>query len=130
MLAQGVDVGDIRRQRVVVGRIRADRTARAEQDELERVVEACEVAELSGRPARAARMTDEERPAPAALVREGEPLRCGERLRHASLPSTTLARPVRSAVIATPAQPSRSSIAATSPAWPSPTSKTIQRALA
>src|SRR3954447_25257444 len=130
MLAQCLDVTDVRRERVVVGRVRAERAARAEQDKVERVVETGEVPELGGRPARAARVADEERPAPSPLVREGESVRRAERLSHGNLPSTTLSRPVRSAVIATPGQPIRSSIAATSPAWPSPTSKAMKRARA
>src|SRR5262249_43950345 len=106
------------------------RAARVEQHQLERVVEACKIFELGRRPAGATGMADEERPAPAPLVREGEPVRRGEDLDHGSLPSTTLARPVRAEVIATSAHPSSLSIAATSTAWPSPTSKTMRRALA
>ena len=117
-----------RPERVVVGRVRAVRAARAEEHELERVVEPGEVVELGRRPARAAGMADEERAAPAPLVRKGQPVGRGEDLDHGSLPSTTLSRPVRSAVIATSEQPSRSSISATSCAWPSPTSKTTKRA--
>src|SRR3954447_21025454 len=78
MLAQGLHVADVRRERVVLGGVRAERSARAEQHELKRVVEAGEVAEFGGRPARAARMADKERPAPSPFVREREPVRRGE----------------------------------------------------
>src|SRR5581483_4544840 len=96
----------------------------------EAVVQPGEVLELGGRPAWTAGVEDEERPVPPPLVREREPVGRGEDLDHGSLPSTTLARPVRSSVIATSAQPRRSSIAPTSPPWPSPTSKTMKRAFA
>ena len=116
MLAQRLEVGDVRPERVVVGRIGSVRAAWTEQEELERVVETREVEELGGRAAGTAGMADEERAAPSPLVGEVQPLRRGEDLDHGSLASTTLARPVRSAVTATPSQPRRSSVAATSPA--------------
>src|SRR5262245_56401381 len=125
---QCFDVGDIRGERIVAGRIGSVRASGVEQQELERVVEPGEVLELGARAPGAARVTNEERPAASPLVREGEPVGRGEDLDHGSLPSTTLSRPVRSAVIATAAHPRRPSIAATSPAWPSPTSKTTKRA--
>src|SRR4051812_31812443 len=123
MLAQCLDVTDVRRERVVVGRVRAERAARAEQDKVERVVETGEVPELGGRPARAARVADEERPAPSPLVREGESVRRAERLSHGNLPSTTLSRPVRSAVIAPPAPPRRPKPAPSPAPRPAPRSQ-------
>src|SRR5690242_7395332 len=98
------------------------RSAWAEQQELERVVEAGEVAELRSRSARASGMADEERATSPPLVRKRQPVGRGEDLDHGSLPSTTLSRPVRSAVTATRLQPSPSSIRATSGASPSPAS--------
>src|SRR5207253_10739857 len=96
-----LDVGGVRAESIVVGRIGAGRPARAEQHELERVVETGEVAELGSRAARRAGVANEERPTATALVRKRQPSRCGEDLDHGRLPSTTLSRPVRSAVIAT-----------------------------
>ena len=115
VLAQRLDVGDVRGERVVVGRIRAVRAARAEKHELERVVEAGEVTELGGRPAGTAGWQTSSGPFPRRSYERVKPVGRAEDLDHGSLPSTTLSRPVRSAVIATSVQPSRSSIAATPP---------------
>src|SRR5438552_2891776 len=102
VLTQRFDVSGVRAECVVVGRIRAGRPAGAEQHELKRVIETGEVAELGGGTARPAGVANEERSTPTALVREGEPFGRGEDLDHGRLPSTTLSRPVRSAVTATP----------------------------
>jgi hypothetical protein len=48
VLAQRFEVGDIRRERVVIGRVGSVRASGTEQDELERVVQSGEVLELGG----------------------------------------------------------------------------------